>query len=101
MVIVILINGIVFGSFRIADKNIKDYGKIGFNLTEEQLEMIELIEEFEIIMIKKGLNPDTLTLKQFYQYLKEERKKQEEQTPKKKLYTEFLEKIKEKLVSLE
>ena len=93
MVVFLLISGMLFGSSRMADKFINDKGKYQPNLTVDNLLMIEVIEELEIEMIKKGLNPDTLTLKQVHQILNEKIQNNEAKSTKKKKYNEFLKKI--------
>jgi len=76
-----------------SEKFINDKGKYQPDLIIDDLQMIEIIEEIEIEMIKKGLNPNTLTLEQVHQILEEKIQVNDAKSEKKKKYNEFLEKI--------
>ena len=89
MVLLGIINGIITGITCVAgNKGIKDNEKFNEKLTEEDLKLIEEIEALEHELINQGLNPESLTLEQVYQYLTKESNKNEG-----KKYSKFLQKI--------
>ena len=64
MVLLIIISGILFGSSNIIDKYIKEKNKYRAKLTKKEIELIEKIEHLEIKLIKEGVNPDKLSVKE-------------------------------------
>ncbi len=102
MVVFLLVSGLLFGTSRMSEKYFNDKDKYQPNLIIDDLQMIEVIEEIEIEMINKGLNPDSLTFEQVHQILNEKIHLNDlmRREDKNRIYTEFLEKIekfKEKL----
>jgi len=95
MVVFLLVSGLLFGSSRMSEKHFKDRGKYQPNLILDDLQMIEVIEEIEIEMINKGLNPDTLTFEKVQQILNEKIHNNDlmKREDKNRKYNEFLEKI--------
>ena len=79
MVLLIIMSGILFGASNVLEKYVKDNNRFSTKLSQNEIELIEFIEQLEMEMIKKGINPDHLTLMDIDNYLKE--KILEENTP--------------------
>lgn len=93
MVLVFLLHMAFTGVSILSDEELKEKKRLGFKLSKNDLELIEEIERIEIDLINKGINPDTLTLDQVKDYLKEEMKNDDSKSSKEKKYKKLQEKI--------
>jgi hypothetical protein len=88
MVVFGLLNGIILTISGFSENIFNKKQKIG--LTEEEKELLEVIEELEEHYLSQGLNPDDLTLNHVFEYIEE----QENQSNLKK-YSRFKKHLKD------